>query len=88
MDISVVILAAGQGTRMKSSLPKILHPLAGKPMVDYALELAAGVSTSRLCWLWVMAQTRCARRLAIVPGTLCRKSNWAQHTQLPAQKNY
>jgi bifunctional UDP-N-acetylglucosamine pyrophosphorylase/glucosamine-1-phosphate N-acetyltransferase len=45
MDISVVILAAGQGTRMKSSLPKILHPLAGKPMVDYALELAAGVST-------------------------------------------
>ncbi len=45
MDVSVVILAAGQGTRMKSSLPKILHPLAGKPMVEYALALAAGVSS-------------------------------------------
>ncbi len=44
MDISVVILAAGQGTRMKSTLPKILHPLAGKSMVDYALALAEGVS--------------------------------------------
>jgi bifunctional UDP-N-acetylglucosamine pyrophosphorylase/glucosamine-1-phosphate N-acetyltransferase len=43
-NVSVVILAAGQGTRMKSNLPKILHPLAGKPMVDYALEIAAGIS--------------------------------------------
>jgi bifunctional UDP-N-acetylglucosamine pyrophosphorylase/glucosamine-1-phosphate N-acetyltransferase len=38
MNVSVVILAAGQGTRMKSALPKILHPLAGKPMVEYALK--------------------------------------------------
>lgn len=40
MPLDVVILAAGQGTRMKSSLPKVLHPLAGKPMVGHVLDTA------------------------------------------------
>lgn len=40
MELSAVILAAGQGTRMKSSLPKVLHLLLGKPMAWYALEAA------------------------------------------------
>ncbi len=35
MATSVIILAAGQGTRMKSALPKILHPLAGRPLVEH-----------------------------------------------------
>jgi len=38
MKLAAVILAAGQGTRMKSDLPKVLHPIAGKPMVRYALD--------------------------------------------------
>ena len=38
MKLAVVILAAGQGTRMKSNLPKVLHPIAGKPMIRYALD--------------------------------------------------
>jgi len=36
----VLILAAGEGTRMESSLPKVLHPVGGKPMVFYTLRLA------------------------------------------------
>lgn len=40
MDLSVLILAAGQGVRMKSNLPKVLHPLAGRPMILHALETA------------------------------------------------
>lgn len=40
MTLGVVILAAGQGTRMKSALPKVLHPLAGRPMVLYPIEAA------------------------------------------------
>lgn len=38
--LATVILAAGQGTRMKSRLAKVLHPVAGKPMVDHAVEAA------------------------------------------------
>lgn len=40
MKHAVVILAAGLGTRMKSRLPKMLHPLLGKPMVAYGVETA------------------------------------------------
>ena len=45
--LDVVILAAGKGTRMKSSLPKALHRLAGRPMLGYVLEAAAAVGARR-----------------------------------------
>ncbi|MEH6470379.1 MAG: bifunctional UDP-N-acetylglucosamine diphosphorylase/glucosamine-1-phosphate N-acetyltransferase GlmU [Halopseudomonas sp.] len=41
MSLEVIILAAGQGTRMKSRLPKVLHPVAGKPMVGHVIDTAA-----------------------------------------------
>jgi len=44
MRLTAVILAAGQGTRMKSVLPKVLHPLAGRPLVEYAVETVAAVT--------------------------------------------
>jgi bifunctional UDP-N-acetylglucosamine pyrophosphorylase/glucosamine-1-phosphate N-acetyltransferase len=44
MNLSAVILAAGQGTRMKSNLPKVLHQLLGKPMAWYALQAARQVT--------------------------------------------
>ena len=40
MAMNIVILAAGQGKRMKSALPKVLQPLAGKPLLEYVLEIA------------------------------------------------
>jgi len=43
-EIHVVILAAGQGTRMKSAHPKVLHPVAGRAMVDHVLRAAAALS--------------------------------------------
>ena len=44
MSLDIVILAAGQGTRMKSRLPKVLHPLAGQPLVLYSVQEATSVS--------------------------------------------
>ena len=41
MPVDIVILAAGQGTRMKSELPKVLQPLAGRPMLEHVLERSA-----------------------------------------------
>lgn len=42
--LSVVILAAGQGTRMKSALPKVLHEVAGKPMLAHVVDAAKALS--------------------------------------------
>ena len=39
-EVAVIILAAGQGTRMRSRLPKVLHPLAGKPLLQHVVETA------------------------------------------------
>lgn len=44
MAVSVVILAAGQGTRMKSKTPKVLHEISGKPMLFHAIEAAQKLS--------------------------------------------
>jgi bifunctional UDP-N-acetylglucosamine pyrophosphorylase/glucosamine-1-phosphate N-acetyltransferase len=44
---SVVILAAGQGKRMKSTLPKVLHPVCGRPMLLHVLEAARAVKAQR-----------------------------------------
>ena len=43
-DLEVVILAAGLGTRMKSNTIKVLHRAAGRPLIDYVVDLAAGLS--------------------------------------------
>lgn len=47
MKTFAVILAAGQGTRMNSNLPKVLHPILGKPMLAYPLEAAQHATHNR-----------------------------------------
>ena len=46
--MSVVILAAGKGTRMYSDLPKVLHTLAGKPMVQHVIDAAKGLGAQQV----------------------------------------
>jgi bifunctional UDP-N-acetylglucosamine pyrophosphorylase/glucosamine-1-phosphate N-acetyltransferase len=45
--LGVVVLAAGQGTRMKSELPKVLHRVAGRPMVQYVLDAVAALGVEK-----------------------------------------
>jgi bifunctional UDP-N-acetylglucosamine pyrophosphorylase/glucosamine-1-phosphate N-acetyltransferase len=46
--LAVIILAAGKGTRMKSGLTKVLHPLAGAPLLSYSLQLARSLQPKKL----------------------------------------
>ncbi|HSP31752.1 MAG TPA: bifunctional UDP-N-acetylglucosamine diphosphorylase/glucosamine-1-phosphate N-acetyltransferase GlmU [Halomonas sp.] len=46
-ELDIVILAAGKGTRMRSQTPKVLHTLAGKPMVQHVLDTASGLQPDR-----------------------------------------
>src|SRR5450755_1029134 len=46
--LSVVILAAGQGKRMNSDLPKVLQPLAGQPLLQHVINAARGVDPDNI----------------------------------------
>ncbi len=48
MSLSVVILAAGKGTRMRSTLPKVLHKIADKPMVQHVIDTVEGIGAENV----------------------------------------
>ena len=48
-SLNVVILAAGIGKRMRSRLPKVLHPLGGKPLISHVIEAARTLDPARIC---------------------------------------
>jgi bifunctional UDP-N-acetylglucosamine pyrophosphorylase/glucosamine-1-phosphate N-acetyltransferase len=49
VNISVVILAAGQGTRMRSGLPKVLQPMAGRPLLEHVIATAETQNPDKIC---------------------------------------
>jgi len=59
MSVSVSILAAGHGKRMHSDKPKVLHELAGWPMVRYVLKSRHKSPIARLFWLLGTARVTC-----------------------------
>lgn len=50
--MNIVILAAGMGKRMQSALPKVLHLLAGKPLLSHVIDTARGLSPNKLCVIY------------------------------------
>ena len=50
--MNIVILAAGMGKRMQSALPKVLHPLAGKPLLSHVIDTARALSPTGLCVIY------------------------------------
>ncbi|MDL2357535.1 MAG: NTP transferase domain-containing protein, partial [Pseudomonadota bacterium] len=68
--MNVVILAAGMGKRMQSALPKVLHPLAGKPLLQHVIDTARELSPSKLCVIY-------GHGGAAVPEMVNRQNNGA-----------
>ncbi|MGV3654881.1 MAG: bifunctional UDP-N-acetylglucosamine diphosphorylase/glucosamine-1-phosphate N-acetyltransferase GlmU [Noviherbaspirillum sp.] len=62
--MNIVILAAGMGKRMQSALPKVLHPLAGKPLLSHVIDTARALSPSRLCIIYGHGGETVPQRLA------------------------
>ena len=63
MPLSVVILAAGQGKRMNSDLPKVLQPLAGEPLLQHVIRTARALDAGRTSTSSTgTAARRCSRR--------------------------
>ncbi|MCS5695401.1 bifunctional UDP-N-acetylglucosamine diphosphorylase/glucosamine-1-phosphate N-acetyltransferase GlmU [Desulfofundulus thermocisternus] len=48
MSLAAVILAAGKGTRMKSGLPKVMHRVCGRPMIEYVLDAVQGAGVEEI----------------------------------------
>jgi len=74
MAIRLIVLAAGKGTRMKSALPKVLHPLAGKPMLAHVLDTTAGLNPAGVTVVIGHGADK-------VKETISHSVNWAMQTE-------
>ena len=72
MRLATIILAAGKGTRMKSRTAKVLHPVAGRPLIDYPVMLAQALGATRtVCVLGHQAaEVEAAITARFGPGTV------------------
>ncbi|MCH9670809.1 MAG: bifunctional UDP-N-acetylglucosamine diphosphorylase/glucosamine-1-phosphate N-acetyltransferase GlmU [Gammaproteobacteria bacterium] len=67
-DLEVVILAAGQGTRMRSARPKVLHELAGRPLLRWVVEAAQALSPRSISIVYGHGGDQVQEALGDVPG--------------------
>jgi bifunctional UDP-N-acetylglucosamine pyrophosphorylase/glucosamine-1-phosphate N-acetyltransferase len=75
MALSIIILAAGQGTRMRSALPKVLHPLAGKPLLEHVIDAAEALGAARIQVVYGHGGERVRERLA------ARRVEWVEQAR-------
>ena len=68
---AAIILAAGKGTRMKSDLPKVMHKVAGRPMVDWSIDLARRVGCSRIVVIAHPSQHLLIEHVTAILGADC-----------------
>jgi bifunctional UDP-N-acetylglucosamine pyrophosphorylase / glucosamine-1-phosphate N-acetyltransferase len=72
MPLSTIILAAGEGTRMRSAIPKVLHRMAGRSLVEHAVRAAAGLNPDELAVVVGHGREQVEEHLAELTGALGR----------------
>lgn len=80
-ETAVIVLAAGAGTRMRSDIPKVLHPLAGRSMLEHAIRAAAGVSPEHLIMILGKSREVIAPAVTELADTLGRQIDVAVQDQ-------
>lgn len=70
MEFSALILAAGKGTRMKSDLPKVIHPLLGRPLVEYGINAVKALQPEQICLVIGHKASLVQEKLADLPFPL------------------
>lgn len=78
---AAIVLAAGEGTRMHSAIPKVLHPMAGRPMVEHAVRAAAGLAPEHLVVVIGHGREAVDAHLRTVASALGRKVDAAVQAQ-------
>ncbi|MCP3798749.1 bifunctional UDP-N-acetylglucosamine diphosphorylase/glucosamine-1-phosphate N-acetyltransferase GlmU [Allokutzneria sp. A3M-2-11 16] len=71
--VNAIVLAAGEGTRMRSATPKVLHPLAGRPLIEHAVRAAAGLDPAHLVVVVGHGRQAVGERLESIGHQLDRK---------------
>ncbi|HEU5475778.1 MAG TPA: bifunctional UDP-N-acetylglucosamine diphosphorylase/glucosamine-1-phosphate N-acetyltransferase GlmU [Actinophytocola sp.] len=71
-QLSTIVLAAGEGTRMRSATPKVLHGIAGRPLIEHAVRAAAGLGPDHLAVVIGHGRDQVAEQLAGLAGELDR----------------
>ncbi len=71
-NVAAIILAAGEGTRMKSSIPKVLHPICGKPMIKYLIDTVNAIGVKKILAVVGYKSDLVQERL---PGIKCFKQD-------------
>ena len=74
MAIRLIILAAGKGTRMKSQLPKVLHPLAGTPLLGHVINTGLSLDASGITVV-------IGHGAEMVRDTITQDVQWAMQTE-------
>ena len=70
-QLTVIVLAAGKGTRMRSALPKVLHPVLGRPLVGWVLETALELDPARIVLVTSAGGERIEEAARRVVGERC-----------------
>ena len=84
-DVAAVILAAGKSTRMKTGLPKVLHPLAGRPLIRHLLETVARLAPAHAVVVIGPEMDGLAEAVAPYPTVIQREQLGTGHAVLAAR---